>query len=82
MTNHINYPDINGEIYCRRLHKVIELDKVGEFWKDCFQCKMFNGSYQGMGVECLWDDNIGLHVYKPSDPTRELLRVSTLLDKS
>ena len=77
--NHINYPDRNGDIYCRRLNKVIEL--TNDAWDDCFDCPHFNGSYQGSGVECLWNDpDVDTPVWKPDNPTKEHLRVSKLLD--
>ena len=55
--NHINYPDDNNQIYCKKQNSIITLDPKGKFWKTCFNCKFFNGSYQGNGVECLYPDS-------------------------
>ena len=52
--NHINIPSRLGCIYCHQLRRVVSLDDV--VWDECPNCPMFNGSYQGAGVECLWDD--------------------------
>lgn len=54
--NHINYPDYNAQIYCKRLNSIITLDSKGKFWRNCMNCKYFNGNYQGNGVECLYED--------------------------
>lgn len=52
--NHINYA--YGPIYCRKRNKLVDFDmnQVNDF---CSNCEMFNGSAQGEGVECLWEDD-------------------------
>lgn len=74
--NHINYPDKNGKIYCRKRNKVVKMNS--ELWENCISCSMFNGSYRGDGVECLWEDDID--DYYVSDPVKEKLRVSKDID--
>ena len=54
--NHINYPDDNNQIYCKQKDSIITLDSKGKFWRTCMNCKFFNGTYQGNGVECLYED--------------------------
>ena len=54
--NHINLPDDKSNIFCKRINGIIHLDQSGKFWKTCRKCTMFNGSAQGEGVECLYDD--------------------------
>lgn len=78
--NHINYPNENSQIYCRIDNKVIKLDESGEFWNKCSQCPLFNGDYQGMGVECIWEDVDNANSYV-SDPKHEFLRVSRAIDE-
>ena len=78
--NHINYPNDRGQIYCRKENKVITLDKQGNFWDKCIACPLFNGDYQGNGVECLWEDDTDDYSTYSSDPNKELLRVSKLID--
>lgn len=56
-TNHINYPNKNNEIYCKKTDSMLKLDKKGLFWRGCFNCSMFAGTYQGNGVECCYEDN-------------------------
>lgn len=80
IVNHINYPDNKRRIYCRRLNKVITLDSKGEFWNTCQVCPLFAGDYQGLGVECRWNDNSENYSEYVSDPTKELLRVSKEID--
>lgn len=82
VVNHINYPDDRGRIYCRRLNRVITLDSKGEFWETCQSCPMFSGDYQGMGVECRWNDTSESYSEYVSDPVKELLRVSKDIDSN
>jgi len=54
-TNHINFGNGNGKIYCYRFNKITVLD--ANWWRDnCNVCPYLNGSAQGDGVECLYDD--------------------------
>ena len=80
LTNHVNYPDENSKIYCRFSNSLITLDYSGKFWDKCLKCPLFSGDYQGMGVECSWEDSNELIVYI-NNPTKELLRVSKEIDK-
>lgn len=77
--NHINYPDDANRIFCRRLNKIITLDAEGKFWGTCIQCRLFNGDYQGQGVECLYDDVKDASGYS-SDPAKEKMRIAKLID--
>ncbi|QKE56382.1 hypothetical protein [Bacillus phage YungSlug] len=54
--NHINLPDYKGEVYCKKLNQVVELDEK-HISRHCNLCKMYAGSAQGRGVECQWEDN-------------------------
>ena len=58
--NHINYSNANTNfVYCRKLNKVLPLQET-----PCSQdlhCSRFNGSAQGQGVECLWEDPLAKH---------------------
>ena len=72
--NHINYPDDKANIYCQRIKGIIHLDRAGKFWKTCRKCSMFNGTYQGDGVECLYEDNsTDSPVVYCDDPQSEML---------
>ena len=78
---HYNYADANGKVYCRKLHKIITIGDEDTSEIDCLQCPLFFGSLQGRGVECIWDDATGHSIHGASSPTKELLRVSQLIDK-
>jgi hypothetical protein len=72
MINHINLPDAGGQVYCCLRNRVISYD-LSHQNNYCSNCKMFNGTAAGCGVECLWDDNRvsnGSHVFV-TDPVRE-----------
>lgn len=51
LINHINIMDTDGKVYCKKLNKVTVLN-----FEECNTCDMFNGSAQGEGIECLWED--------------------------
>ena len=82
LINHINYPDSQQQIFCRRLNDLITLDKTGKYWDNCLKCPMFNGDYQGDGVECQWRDvyDDTYHALFVSDPVSELGRVQSAID--
>lgn len=80
IVNHINYPNDKGEIYCKKLNKIIKLDSKGKFWDSCRSCTMFSGDYQGQGVECTWEDDSDGYSEYVSDPVKERLRVAKLND--
>lgn len=82
VVNHVNYPNEKSQIYCRRLNKIITLDEEGNFWGTCCSCPMFAGDYQGMGVECQWNDTTEGYSEYVSDPLKELLRVSRSIDSN
>ena len=72
MINHINVPDAMGQIYCCLRNRVIRYDQNHQS-QYCSACKMFNGTADGCGVECLWDDSrakAGDYILV-SDPVRE-----------
>lgn len=79
---HINYPNDRNRIYCRKEHKVVTLDTDGKFWDKCSKCNLFAGDYQGMGVECNWNDpdNEGNTNVYVDEPNQELIRVSKMID--
>lgn len=82
--DHINYPDRKSDIYCRRRNALLHLDAEGKYWngpEGCLACPLFNGDYQGLGVECLWYDNQDDYVVYVDNPVQELLRVSEDIDK-
>lgn len=56
MINHINLPDTMGQVYCCLRNRVVRYD-AGHRARFCGNCKMFNGTAGGCGVECLWDDS-------------------------
>ena len=75
--NHINVPDDNANIFCKRINSIINLDKAGKFWKFCGECPMFNGTYQGEGVECLWEDtNAQFPVKFCTSPQSEMVKLN------
>lgn len=51
LVNHINIMDSAGKVFCKKLNGIVQLD-----FDICCSCEMFNGSAQGEGVECLWED--------------------------
>lgn len=55
MVNHVNYVDDFGRVYCRRRDAVVVLDDQ-QTANYCSTCPFYNGSAQGLGVECLWND--------------------------
>jgi hypothetical protein len=70
--NHVNYPNGSNQIYCRKRKKVVEL--TDQHQTDyCDKCQFFNGSAQGEGVECRWDDPRNVPDLKiVTDPQLEL----------
>ena len=75
---HLNYADNNGKVYCRQYHKIVT---IGTREVNCTQCPYFFGSLQGQGVECRWEDDNKYGIDSYTSPTKELLRVSQLIDK-
>ena len=56
LVKHLNVPDENGDVYCRLINGKLNFKDMKLVRRQCFNCKMFAGSYQGQGVECVWDD--------------------------
>jgi len=64
--NHLNYFTGGSAsfIYCEKQSAVISYNQ--EFAEDhCSQCEMFNGSLQGEGIECLYEDPEGVGLHPP-----------------
>lgn len=53
--NHLNYIPSSGNIYCERLRDIVSFDNV-HVMQHCNECRFYNGSVQGEGVECLYED--------------------------
>lgn len=64
-------------VYCKRLHKLEKLEKLQE---KCFECPYFYGTLQGSGVECGWEDSTTEPIVAVTNPQKELLRVSKMID--
>lgn len=76
---HLNYPDQDGNIYCRKNNKIIKMDST-----TCNICKGLRGDYNTNCIECGWKD------YNPDgscstcpvkDPSEEFKRVNWLIKK-
>jgi len=66
-TNHIHSPDEDGRVYCF-LHDEIE-PLTSEFLQQtCANCAFFEGTAQGEGIECLYQDGSGRIVETYVDP--------------
>lgn len=79
--NHINIADQFGNVYCRKLDKVVELSHSHSEYH-CSGCPMFAGSAQGNGVECLWFDPRKLQEpYVVKNPVREFQSI-TIADET
>jgi len=78
--NHLNYADKNGRVYCRVLH---DIKRIGTM--DCFDCSLYYGSIQGMGVECIYPDAVsdaGRPMYIPvPDPKNQMKLIAGLIEK-
>lgn len=77
-TNHVNIADSQGRVYCDKTRAVEKLDNRFQD-KYCGDCPFYNGSAQGQGVECSFDDprykTEGIHV--SNDPYREQYEISS-----
>lgn len=69
--NHLNYPNKDGQIYCRMSNAI---KKIGDI--DCFGCPLLSGSMLGAGVECTYTDmvtdNINVMALTIPDPMAQL----------
>lgn len=54
-TNHVNYRDASGRVYCHRLSEIVTLD-AEHYANHCTMCSYLNGSANMRGVECKYDD--------------------------
>ncbi|MEI7026915.1 hypothetical protein [Paenibacillus sp. y28] len=52
---HINLANSDGQIYCCLRNRVVKLDDA-QMTTFCHGCKMFDGTAQGKGVVCCWND--------------------------
>ena len=76
VSNHINYPDFQGNVYCRKDNVIMNMDKSGKFWSKCVKCPMFAGTYQGEGIECTWDDpDAKSYIQYSDDAKSEFIRM-------
>lgn len=68
------------EIFCKRLHKIIEPDI-----SICAECPYFGGLMGGYGHECVWEDLTDSEIIEwdvyPVDTVKEYFRVSKLIDE-
>jgi hypothetical protein len=72
-TNHVNFMDSDGHIYCCLRNKVVKFDQEQKE-RFCHDCKMFAGFADGRGVECEWEDLRGVNnPYIVVDPVQEFL---------
>ncbi len=53
---HLNYPDLNNQIYCEYLRQVAVLDETHQK-NYCAACPLFAGTIQNQGVECQYEDS-------------------------
>lgn len=74
------YPTSDREIFCKKLHKIIEPDA-----ELCDSCPYFSGTLMGHGIECKWEDVIDINLDEKVIPyhmrQQELIRVSKLIDE-
>ena len=49
--NHLNYANSEGKVFCKKEVKVQHVQDL-----KCNDCDLYNGSLQGEGVECYWND--------------------------
>jgi hypothetical protein len=78
--NHLNYPDDEGRVYCRARNAITEIGAA-----DCFNCPLYYGSMQGMGVECMYSDmvsdNINVMALTVTDPAAQTAWMAGLISK-
>lgn len=73
---HQNFFTKEDKIFCKKLNKITDIDV-----DRCSSCEMCVGSLQGLGVECLWEDNDECYpILAVTDPMKEQLRVAKLSD--
>lgn len=75
---HINHPDSNGKVYCRKKHGILEIDS-----KYCKLCKGLHNIQTDQTVECCWIDYAPFDdkALQVSNPIEEYERVNWLIDK-
>jgi len=57
-SNHVNYVDNSGRVYCFRVDRIVSYGK-GFFETFCSKCPYFKDSANMQGVECFFDDACG-----------------------
>lgn len=75
---HINHPDCNGKVYCRKKNKIIEIDSTA-----CKLCKGLRNILNDNTVECCWKDYapFDLDSFQVTNPSEEYQRVNWLIEK-
>jgi len=54
-TNHVNFPNASGKVYCHRMNSIADLTQ--KFMAtECMSCPYYAGDMLGHAVECLFDD--------------------------
>jgi hypothetical protein len=66
-TNHINFADSQGKVYCFRHNRVAVLDEIF-VQAYCDKCPYFAGDAQGMGIECKYSDGSKRSLVQHYDP--------------
>lgn len=76
--NHINYPDEDGYIYCRKHNKIMQVDST-----TCKLCQCFNNLINNKRVECYWTDYMPepQEICQVENPDEEFKRVNWLIEK-
>jgi hypothetical protein len=68
---HLNYVTKTGMLYCKKDNLVEFADGL-----ECSDCKMFHGTIQGEGIECVWDDpeakEVVTEIFSPTEEFRRL----------
>lgn len=75
--NHLYEWGKSGKVYCRRDHNMKYID-----FRECRKCPYFEGDFQGLGVECRWEDYVPINAdtYRTEDEDKEFQRVSKLIN--
>ena len=72
---HQNFFTKEDKIFCKKLNKITDIDV-----DRCSSCEMCVGSLQGLGVECLWEDNDECYpILAVTDPMQNFLILRSLL---
>lgn len=76
--NHINYPDQNGKIYCRKRNKLVDIGTTS-----CMLCKGLRSMLNDNSIACCWMDILpeNENMFTVLNPAEEYHRVNWLIDK-